>query len=78
IPGITDTDKNLTDSLKLINSLKHINQISLLPYNLLGEDKHHKFNLPQKLSGLKTQSWEKLEKIARPFKEAGYDVTIGG
>lgn len=78
IPDITDTDKNMGDSLTLARSLKHINQISLLPYNLLGEDKHHKFNLPLELSGLKTQSKEKLDQIARPFIDAGFEVTIGG
>ena len=78
IPGITDTEKNLDDSLNLLKSLKNITKVSLLPYNLLGEDKHHKFNLPLELTGLKTQSKEKLDQIAQPFIAAGYEVEIGG
>lgn len=40
IPGITDTEKNLTDSAQLASSLKNVEAIHLLPYNEIAGAKY--------------------------------------
>ena len=78
IPGITDTDENLEAVMEFIKPLKNINRLSLLPYNMLGEDKRDKFQIKQTLSSMKTQSMEFLDNKSLRFRDNGYEVKIGG
>lgn len=78
IPGITDTDANLADILKFIESIKNVNEISLLPYNKLGEDKLGKFGMKNILGPLQTQTRAELDLKAARFRSRGYKVQIGG
>ena len=78
IPGITDTEENLRAVRSLLSDLPGINGVSLLPYNRFGEDKRRRFNLDDRLGGLKMQSTVDVESIATDFSTQGYDVKIGG
>jgi len=78
IPGITDTDANLMDILKFIESIKSVNEISLLPYNKLGEDKLDKFGMKNKLGPLQTQMRPELDLMVERFRSRGYKVQTGG
>lgn len=78
IPDITDTKKNLEGILAFIQDLNNVKNISILPYNLLSENKIHKFNLPGKLINLKPQTDDELKKIRELFSSNGYIVSIGG
>jgi len=78
IPGITDTDENLGAILSHLDTYEAIHEISLLPYNLLGEDKCARFTLPQPLGHLGVQGDSEIEAIRKKFTDRGYDVHIGG
>ncbi len=78
IPGITDTVENLEAITDFLNSLKKINAVCLLPYNLLGEDKQRKFNMADRLGHLPTQSRNAMQKHTAWFQARGYRVRIGG
>jgi pyruvate formate lyase activating enzyme len=78
IPDITDTGENLVSTADFIKSFPSIKDVSLLPYNKLGEDKREKFGLENKAGRLKTQEMEDLEKIRRLFMNGGFRVKIGG
>ena len=78
IPAITDTDENLRAVVDFLKPLKSIRQISLLPYNKLGEDKIDRYLMPRRRLHLEQQSQTELEQKASQLRNYGYDVKIGG
>lgn len=78
IPGITDTEKNLSDIINFLNSIDNIRQIDLLPYNKISESKYKRFNRPSLLGNLKTQSEEKLQEIKSLFQTIDTKVSLRG
>ncbi len=78
IPDITDTKKNLNDTISLLTSLKNIKQIDLLPYNKIAESKYKRFNKFSKIGELQTQSNEKLLEIKSLFDNLNIKVSLKG
>lgn len=78
IPEITDTEKNLSDIINFIKSLKNIRQIDLLPYNKIAESKYKRLNKPSLLGSLKTQTKEKLTEIKSLFNSVDAEVSLRG
>jgi len=78
VPGITDTPENLRAIIDYLSGIKNINQVSLLPYNKLGEDKFERFKMSNKVGQLQIQTKIDLEEISNLFKTAGFEVKIGG
>jgi pyruvate formate lyase activating enzyme len=78
VPGVTDTDRNLSAILRFLEPLSSVRRVSLLPYNELGEDKIDRYQLARERLNLKRQPNDDLQKIASRFVDLGCDVTIGG
>ncbi|MFC1475635.1 glycyl-radical enzyme activating protein [Candidatus Zixiibacteriota bacterium] len=78
IPGFTDTAENLAAVIDFLQALKGINDLCLLPYNLLSEDKRRKFGMIDRLGHLPTLSNETMQACAARFRAHGYRVSIGG
>lgn len=78
IPGITDTEKNLTGIIKLISSVKNITNIDILPFNELIDGKYKRLEKKLDLKKLKTQSEEHLRTISGFFDGLGYEISIRG
>ena len=78
IPGVTDTDSNLTQLARFISTLDAIQVIDLLPYNQLGTHKYHKLGLRNERTGLQTQTPEELHHMQRLVAIHGFKVNIGG
>jgi pyruvate formate lyase activating enzyme len=78
VPGITDTEKNIEDIAAFLASLKNIDEIDILPYNRLAEDKCARFNLRFKPGRLKDQNDEEISEKMDLFLKRGYKVKIGG
>lgn len=78
IPNITDTENNLTSIANYLMKLENINQIDLLPYNKLAEDKYRRLNQKSQLGNLETQSAEKLEEIKILVESFGFITKING
>ena len=77
IPGITDTEQNISDLINFIKSLSTIPSVTLLPYNPLNQDKLDRFCMDNKLGKLKVQSEQKLFQIKQKFIVNGIDAIIG-
>lgn len=77
ISGITDTDKNIEESINYISALKTKLPVTLLPYNPLNRDKLDRFCLENRLGELKTQTDEQLFEIKQKFVMNGIDAAIG-
>ncbi len=78
VPGITDTEANLRAISTAVSSLGNIHEISLLPYNQMGEDKYQRFNIPLKIGPYKPQTDGELADRSSIFQSAGLKVKIGG
>lgn len=78
IPGITDTEKNLSELASHLMQLKNINKIDLLPYNEIAESKYKRFDKPSRLGNLKTQDEEKLEEIKTYFGHLSSEISVRG
>lgn len=78
IPGVTDTVDNLRSIAEFISGLDGIDEVSLLPYNTIAEDKFERFRISNKLGHLERQSPESLEQAGRLFENIGCSVRYGG
>ncbi|MBN2424537.1 MAG: glycyl-radical enzyme activating protein [Calditrichaceae bacterium] len=76
IPGITDTDKNLKEIVKLLKKMNNIQSIMLLPYNKLGEDKYRRFGLPLRTGKLLAYDNGNLEAIKKRFDALNLNISI--
>lgn len=78
IPGITDTGENIEAIIEFLDSIRNINNVSLLPYNRFGEDKRRRFGIENRLGKLETQNIDDVRARAKIFEKHGYRVKIGG
>jgi pyruvate formate lyase activating enzyme len=78
IPGVTDTEKNLSDLSAFLMTLDNIRKIDLLPYNEIAESKYKRFNKPSRLGNLKTQDEAKLNEIKSYFGDSRFEVSLRG
>jgi len=78
IPGVSDTENNLTDLEALMNPYINSVKIDFLPYNKFAESKYSRFNERPKLGKLETQSDDVLNKIKKDFEEKGFEVSLRG
>jgi pyruvate formate lyase activating enzyme len=78
IPGITDTEKNLTGLCEYLGSHKILKPVSLLPYNKFGENKRLRFGMDDRLGGRSMQSKEELRMMIEIFRRNGFRVKTGG
>ena len=78
IPEITDTKKNLTEIKSLIQSLKNINQLDLLPYHTIQNGKYERFNKENKMGDIQPPSDDLMNRLKSEFESLGLKVGIGG
>jgi len=68
IPGINDTEENLLALCKLVDEVKSIERVRLLPYHRLGEGKYQRLEMDYRLKGLETPKKERMEEIINFIK----------
>ena len=71
IPGITDTQKNLTDIRDYLIE-KNIFEATLLPYNYFVEDKLKRFNYQNKIGSLQKHTERELDEICHSIEMDGF------
>lgn len=78
IPGMTDGDSNLTESLRFAATLKALDGIDLLPFHRIGEGKYRRLGLADHMAGVAPPSPARVAEIKRIVERAGFAATIGG
>lgn len=78
IPGVSDTQNNLSQIAQFVLKLPNITTIDLLPYNRLGISKYRKRGQNNKLRDLPTQTKKEIIRKQELFESYGFNVNIGG
>jgi len=78
IPGITIIEENIKNIAEFVVTLKGIEEINLLPYHKLAEEKYKIFCLENKMSGVNPLSDEEMIEVKVKFEKFGFNVKIGG
>ena len=78
IPGINNQEENLLRFLEIIKSIGGIQEVHLLPYHAMANNKYKRLSIENKLNGFKNLSKEDLLPTKQLFESNGFKVKIGG
>ena len=79
IKGVNSDSKNIEETAKFINSLEgNRNQINLLPYHNIAENKHTKLGNPTNFIDFETPSDDEIESVIAIFIKYGITASLGG
>ena len=78
IPGFNDTEAEILDIANFAASLPGVNEIHLLPYHRLGQDKYRWLSRNYTLDGIKPPTDEKMQTLLESAKKSGLKCQIGG
>lgn len=78
IPTFNDTEDEIEQIALFVKALPNVNEIHLLPYHRLGEDKYSYLGRKYTLSGIETISKEKMETFKLICENCGLKCQIGG
>lgn len=65
VPGINDTKEYIIELKKYLNSINNIENVELLPYHDLGEEKYKKLNIPYVLKDTKSMDTNTLQELKK-------------
>ncbi len=78
IPGITDTEENITGLKRLLAELDSIRHVSLLPFHNIAAGKYERFNVENRLGDLEPLEKEHVLPLKTELEKLDKTVTIGG
>ena len=78
IPTFNDTVSEITDIARFTKELGTVDELHLLPYHRLGEDKYTYLGRSYELKDLTTPSDEKMNNLKSAVESCGLKCQIGG
>lgn len=78
VPGITDSQENISETISFLINLENILEINLLPYHRAGEGKYPRFKKENNLSHIPTPENGYMKKVVDQFKTLPHKIKIGG
>jgi pyruvate formate lyase activating enzyme len=78
VESITDTNQNIEGIKMIINSIKGVQRIDLLPYHSLAKHKFDQCNREYQLNDMDNYPTEKAHNIAKLFEGFAPVVSVGG
>lgn len=78
IPGITDTQENISQIGAFLQSTGGITRVDILPYHNTAVQKYHRLSRDYQLNDARTQSEEQMQCIAQTLISYGLQVKPGG
>ncbi|MBN1408846.1 MAG: glycyl-radical enzyme activating protein [Calditrichaceae bacterium] len=78
ISDITDTINNIDSMIVYLKSLPNIHKINLLPYHKIGAHKYERLGMAYKAGNIEEPAGARMQSLKKQFKNAGFDVSIGG
>ena len=77
IPGITDTEENLSATVDFVASLKNVRDVSLLPYHRFGSEKYKRLRRKNEMEDVPPPSDHTMRSVGARFESCGVRVTTG-
>jgi pyruvate formate lyase activating enzyme len=77
IPGVNDSGEELERMARFAAGVPGVRRLCLLPYHELGSQKSRRLGRPYRMDGTAVPGPERLEAMAKLFREAGLEVTTG-
>ena len=78
IPTFNDTEQEIRDIAEFTKSLKTVEELHLLPYHRLGEDKYKGLGRTYEMHGIDLIPAEHIQKLKKVVEETGLTCKIGG
>lgn len=78
IPTINNQPTHLKKIADYLSSLKHIKNISILPYHKIAQGKYEQLNFENKMIGIPEPTKNEVEDVKSFFEKRGFNVKIGG
>lgn len=78
IPGINDTEENLSRMLDFLVSLQKIEKMSILPFHQTAQAKYRRLELEDKTHTIQPPTPERIAVVKERFERAGFLVQVGG
>ena len=78
IPTITDTEKNISQTIFFISTLKNIREINLLPFHSTAKSKYERMQKENKVVNLVPPTKEYMNELKNRFSQFDVPIKIGG
>ncbi len=78
IPGINDTDENISQLIGFLQKHNPCCQVDILPYHALGVSKYERLGMDYRLKEIEPPSKERIEELRLRFEKSGFRVVVGG
>jgi pyruvate formate lyase activating enzyme len=79
IPAFNQNENDITEMMLFLKSLPvKVEQVDLLPYHTLGNNKYKRFAMPNPMDGIPGLKKNDLMPYKEVFENEGFKVTIGG
>jgi pyruvate formate lyase activating enzyme len=78
IPGITDTNENVTAIAAFVSGLRGIHHLHVLPFHRTAEQKYRRLNIEYKMNGVMPPTPERIREVEHTFETYGLEVTTEG
>ncbi|MCP4230192.1 MAG: glycyl-radical enzyme activating protein, partial [bacterium] len=74
VPGITDTENNVTAVAEFVSRLKGIRDIDILPYHNSAGEKYRRLKIENKMAGVRPPTPGRLLEVKDKFQAYGLNV----
>ncbi len=78
INDVNENEPNIRQTVRYLNDLKKIQNVSLLPYHRGGCEKYIRLRKRERMKIFKPPSKDRISQIEHTFIEAGFKVRVGG
>ena len=78
IPNFNDTESEILDIARFASNLPNVNELHLLPYHRLGQDKYSGLGRTYELADLVPPTDEKMQLLLKAAETTGLKCQIGG
>jgi len=78
IPGITDSQHNISAIGRFVSGLESVKRVDLLPYHTSAEGKYNRLGLEYQLSGTTSPDETQVLELAETLEGFGLPVNVGG
>lgn len=78
IPGVTDTDENVTQVIEYLHTIPTVKEVDLIPYHTIAHHKYEKLEIENKMRDTQPPSDKAMSQLNERFVRSGFSVKIGG